>query len=85
MIILPEWSSNAGGIRCEKASSYLIKNNFKDVNQLNGGVINYANSIRSRKKETKFIGKNFVFDNRLGEQITDDSSAYFQRDEFYFL
>ena len=61
-----------GGIRCEKASSYLIKNNFKDVNQLSGGVINYANSIRSRKKETKFIGKNFVFDNRLGEQITDD-------------
>ena len=61
-----------GGIRCEKASSYLIKCNFKDVNQLKGGIINYANVIKKKKMKSKFIGKNFVFDNRLGENITDD-------------
>jgi len=61
-----------GGIRCEKASSYLIKNNFKDINQLNGGVINYAHDVKNEKIESKFIGKNFVFDNRLGERITSE-------------
>ncbi len=61
-----------GGIRCEKASSYLIKNNFKDVNQLDGGIINYANEVKKKKIKSKYIGKNFVFDNRLGERITDD-------------
>ena len=61
-----------GGIRCEKASSYLIKNNFKDVNQLDGGVINYANQVKKKKIKSKYIGKNFVFDNRLGERVTSD-------------
>jgi len=61
-----------GGIRCEKASSYLIKNNFNDVNQLDGGIINYAHKVKEKKIESKFIGKNFVFDNRLGERITSD-------------
>lgn len=61
-----------GGIRCEKASSYLIKKNFTDVNQLDGGIINYANQIKRKKIKSKFIGKNFVFDNRLGERITND-------------
>ena len=61
-----------GGIRCEKASSYLIKNSFKDINQLNGGVINYAHEVKNEKLKSKFIGKNFVFDNRLGERITSE-------------
>tara|TARA_B100001123_G_C15175535_1_gene973152 strand:- start:229 stop:1266 length:1038 start_codon:yes stop_codon:yes gene_type:complete len=61
-----------GGIRCEKASSYLIKNNFEDVNQLDGGIINYANHVKLKKIKSKYIGKNFVFDNRLGERITSD-------------
>ena len=61
-----------GGIRCEKASSYLIQNNFNDVNQLNGGIINYANKVKEQKLQTKFIGKNFVFDHRLGERVTND-------------
>ena len=61
-----------GGIRCEKASSYLIKNNFKDVNQLDGGVINYANQVKKGEIKSKYIGKNFVFDNRLGERVTHD-------------
>ena len=61
-----------GGIRCEKASAYLIKNNFKDVNQLKGGVVNYANQVKKKNLESKFIGKNFVFDARMGERITQD-------------
>ena len=61
-----------GGIRCEKASSYLIKNGFKDVNQLKGGIIQYANDIKKNKEQSKFIGKNFVFDNRMGERVTED-------------
>ena len=61
-----------GGIRCEKASSYLIKNGFKDVNQLKGGIIQYGHDIKSSKEKSKFIGKNFVFDRRMGERITDD-------------
>ncbi len=61
-----------GGIRCEKASSYLIHNGFKNVNQLTGGIINYTHHTRENKLESQFIGKNFVFDARLGERITDD-------------
>ena len=61
-----------GGIRCEKASSYLIKNGFKNVSQLNGGIIQYAHDVKEQGLVSKFRGKNFVFDNRMGEQITDD-------------
>tara|TARA_A100001011_G_scaffold387389_1_gene465055 strand:- start:2 stop:1024 length:1023 start_codon:yes stop_codon:yes gene_type:complete len=64
-----------GGIRCEKASAYLIKNGFKDVNQLRGGIIQYAHDMKQRKVESKFIGKNFVFDGRLGERVTGDIIA----------
>ena len=65
-----------GGIRCEKASSYLIKNGFNDVNQLQGGIIQYAHEIKSNIMESKFRGKNFVFDDRLGERITDDVLSF---------
>jgi len=61
-----------GGIRCEKASAYLKEKGFKDVNQLHGGIINYTHEIRRKNIPSRFIGKNFVFDDRLAEQITDD-------------
>ena len=61
-----------GGIRCEKASSYLIHHGFRDVNQLDGGIVKYANDIKKSDEKSKFLGKNFVFDDRLGERITDD-------------
>ena len=64
-----------GGIRCEKASSYLIKSGFKDVSQLQGGIIQYAHDIKRNDVKSKFRGKNFVFDDRLGERITDDVLA----------
>lgn len=58
-----------GGVRCEKASAYLKHKGFKDVNQLHGGIIDYARQIKAEGLESKFIGKNFVFDNRLGERV----------------
>ena len=61
-----------GGIRCEKASAFLIKRGFKDVYQLDGGIIQYAHDIKKENIPSSFIGKNFVFDDRLGEKITDD-------------
>ena len=64
-----------GGIRCEKASAYMLHNGFKNVFHLEGGIINYAKQIKENHLESKFIGKNFVFDDRLGERITDDVIA----------
>ncbi|OCA69701.1 hypothetical protein BBI01_16380 [Chryseobacterium artocarpi] len=61
-----------GGIRCEKASAYFKHQGFKNVYQLEGGIIEYTRQIREENIESKFIGKNFVFDHRLGERITDD-------------
>jgi UPF0176 protein len=61
-----------GGIRCEKASAYMLHQGFKNVFHLEGGIINYAHQAEEAGIEKKFIGKNFVFDNRLGERITED-------------
>ena len=61
-----------GGIRCEKTSAYLKHNNFNNVNQLQGGIISYSHQIKAEKIESKFIGKNFVFDKRMGERITNE-------------
>ena len=61
-----------GGIRCEKASAWFRHHGFQDVNQLHGGIIDYARQVKAEGIEPRFIGKNFVFDDRLGERITDD-------------
>lgn len=61
-----------GGIRCEKASAYLLHHGFKNVHHLEGGIIEYANVVKANQLENKFIGKNFVFDERLGERISDE-------------
>jgi UPF0176 protein len=64
-----------GGIRCEKASAYMLHQGFKNVYHLEGGIIHYANQVREKQLDSKFHGKNFVFDNRLGERITDEVIA----------
>jgi UPF0176 protein len=64
-----------GGIRCEKASAYMLHEGFKNVFHLEGGIINYANKIKEAGLPSMFKGKNFVFDERLGEKITDDIIA----------
>ncbi len=61
-----------GGIRCEKASAYYKHKGFKQVYQLEGGIIEYARQVEQLKLENKFKGKNFVFDHRRGERITED-------------
>jgi len=61
-----------GGIRCEKTSAYLKHHGFKDVNQLHGGIIDYARQIKTQELPNKFKGKNFVFDERLGESISQE-------------
>lgn len=65
-----------GGIRCEKASAYMLHQGFKNVFHLEGGIINYAKQIKEKGLDSKFIGKNFVFDERLGERITPDIIAH---------
>jgi UPF0176 protein len=64
-----------GGIRCEKASAYMLHHGYENVFHLEGGVINYAKQAKEAGLPSKFIGKNFVFDNRLGERITPDIIA----------
>ena len=61
-----------GGIRCEKASAYYKHKGFKNVFQLEGGIIEYARQVENLKLENKFLGKNFVFDHRRGERISED-------------
>ncbi len=65
-----------GGVRCEKASAYLKHKGFKDVNQLYGGIIEYVRQIRQLHLESKFIGKNFVFDERMGESVNGEVIAH---------
>ena len=59
-----------GGIRCEKASAYLRHHGFKNVNQLHGGIIDYAHQVKAEGLDNKFKGKNFVFDERPSEAIS---------------
>lgn len=61
-----------GGIRCEKASAYMLHRGFKNVFHLEGGIINYVNQAKSSNLPVKFHGKNFVFDQRLGERVTEE-------------
>ena len=61
-----------GGIRCEKASAWMLHNGFKNVFHLEGGIIQYANKVKEQNLPNKFTGKNFVFDGRLGEMVGDE-------------
>lgn len=60
-----------GGIRCEKASAYYLHRGFPNVAMVDGGIIDYARQCEELELESKYIGKNFVFDERLGERISD--------------
>ncbi|MGY0407410.1 MAG: oxygen-dependent tRNA uridine(34) hydroxylase TrhO [Polaribacter sp.] len=64
-----------GGIRCEKASAYYKHKGFKNVFQLKGGIIEYTRQVKKEGLENKFIGKNFVFDHRRAEKISEDIIA----------
>jgi UPF0176 protein len=64
-----------GGIRCEKASAWFKHQGYENVHQLNGGIIEYARQVKEQGLRNKFIGKNFVFDERRAERISDDIIA----------
>lgn len=64
-----------GGIRCEKASAWFKHRGFSNVHQLEGGIIKYAHDVEKKGLDNRFIGKNFVFDDRRGERISDDVIA----------
>ncbi len=64
-----------GGIRCEKASAYMLHHGFENVYHLEGGIINYTQQAKTQNLPLEFTGKNFVFDQRLGERITDEIIA----------
>jgi UPF0176 protein len=61
-----------GGIRCEKASAWMKHNGFKNVKHIKGGIIDYANQVKEKGLPNKFKGKNFVFDERMGERVGDE-------------
>lgn len=61
-----------GGIRCEKASAWLKHNGFENVRHLKGGIIDYKHQVDREDLPNRFKGKNFVFDERLGERISDE-------------
>lgn len=65
-----------GGIRCEKASAYFKHKGFKNVYQLEGGIIEYTRQIKEENLDNKFLGQNFVFDERRAERISDDIIAH---------
>ncbi|ELP5677319.1 rhodanese-related sulfurtransferase [Salmonella enterica] len=65
-----------GGIRCEKASAWMKHNGFNKVWHIEGGIIEYARRAREQGLPVRFIGKNFVFDERMGERISDEVIAH---------
>ncbi|WP_193127346.1 rhodanese-related sulfurtransferase [Klebsiella aerogenes] len=65
-----------GGIRCEKASAWMKHSGFNKVWHIEGGIIEYARRAREQGLPVRFIGKNFVFDERMGERISDDVIAH---------
>lgn len=67
-----------GGIRCEKASAWMKHNGFKNVKHIKGGIIEYAHKVKEKGLQNKFRGKNFVFDERMGEKIGDEIISFCQ-------
>jgi len=63
-----------GGIRCEKISTFLNKKKFKNIYQLNGGIINYLKNVK--KKESLWTGECYVFDNRISLKHNLDAGTY---------
>lgn len=65
-----------GGIRCEKASNYLIEEGFEDVCQLHGGILQYLEDVPS--EENQWQGECFVFDNRVSVDRNINKGQYDQ-------
>jgi len=61
-----------GGIRCEKATAWLKHHSFNKVFHIKGGIIGYVNDAKKHRLPILFKGKNFVFDLRMYERVTND-------------
>ncbi|KDO23187.1 hypothetical protein SPRG_09995 [Saprolegnia parasitica CBS 223.65] len=64
-----------GGIRCEKVGAYLKTNGYTNVKRLQGGIVHYGKFVREHNLSSKFLGRNFVFDQRLSnddQALSDD-------------
>jgi UPF0176 protein len=70
-----------GGIRCEKASSYLLSRGFKNVFHLKGGILKYLETVP--QDESRWKGDCFVFDQRiaLGHGLTERAQSQEEDDE----
>lgn len=60
----------------KKASARMKHNGFNKVWHIEGGIIEYARRAREQGLPVRFIGKNFVFDERMGERISNDVIAH---------
>ena len=65
-----------GGVRCEKASSFLLSQGFSNISQLKGGIIHYFREVVNGSLGSMFKGKNFVFDQRLGEKVSHKTISH---------
>lgn len=65
-----------GGIRCEKATAWMIFNGFKYIYHLDGGIIGYVNDAKKNGLPICFKGSNFVFDNRMSEKVSNDIISF---------
>ena len=63
-----------GGIRCEKASSFMLKEGFEEVFHLKGGILKYLENIA--EAQSKWHGECFVFDNRVSVKHGLDQGQY---------
>ena len=63
-----------GGIRCEKATSYLLEQGFEQVLHLDGGILKYLDTINP--EENLWQGECFVFDNRVAIDKNLDKGRY---------
>ncbi|QCI22223.1 oxygen-dependent tRNA uridine(34) hydroxylase TrhO [Buchnera aphidicola] len=65
-----------GGIRCEKATAWMYFNGFQHIYHIQGGIIGYVNDAKKNNLPIFFKGKNFVFDHRMSEKISDDVISF---------
>jgi UPF0176 protein len=63
-----------GGIRCEKASSYMLSQGFKEVYHLKGGILKYLENVSA--EESMWKGECFVFDERVAVKEGLESGSY---------
>jgi UPF0176 protein len=65
-----------GGIRCEKASAYLLQQGFEHVYQLDGGILKYLETVP--REENRWLGECYVFDQRVSVD-TDLAEGTFEQ------